>query len=1349
MKKKLSLFACLLMFFACGAVYGQTVENVADGAELDAHFNAMTQGTLNITVDTITAVSSLYGSGKEIVFEGLQPDGSVIDLGQQHSFLNLEGGSDIRLNGISVINSSGSAITSSGSLVAVSGSGQFGGNVSYGYGGAFFLKEDSEAMFNGDFVFSNNTASQNGGAIFVENSEASFLGDLSFTDNESSQKGGAIYAGYNSYVDLSNVTKTVFSGNKSGSGMYVGGGALYAGVNSRTLFGGDVEFSNNNKGNTSNSYGGAVIVSPLALLDFTNAHKTVFDSNEAYLGGAIYIMNTGMAFFAGDTEFRNNFAGGDGGAIYNNYAHIESVSNSNIKFIGNSAENRGGVLFSTFAGETVFNGDVLFQNNRSTGAGGAVYLENESKLHFAGQNNIVFDSNISYGDNSGDRFGKGGALAVYNSTAIFDGTTIFRNNKSLDEENAAGGAVFLQNSDISFAGHASFLNNETYDADFAFAGYGGGFAAFNDNVSEIRTVEFDSTAVFDGNKAWQGAGFYAENAGITFADMVLFSSNTATSFFGMGGGFYVNNAGAAQDIKFEKYAEFRGNEAYIGGAFVINGGNIVNVSFEDALFTQNTALGSGGAFQVVETDLDFNGAAVFSGNSSAGESGAFFAFESSVTFNGGAEFSGNRSDSSGGAIVVRVSNLVFNNRADFSGNKGGSSGTSSGGAIAAAYSNVDFFSVSSFSENEANAGGAIYVLDGELNLVNSYFYDNTAYDRGGAIAAAGSFVSSYAVVNIVTSDRGSGENKTVFKGNQAAGESNAVYLADYSSMTFITNENASVEMYDKISADSDSSYITVSGAGKFNMGAGADIANLNIVNGNFYLRGGQTLNITNMNVSNGSVFNMADHSALPGGSSAGFNTLNVTALNLDGRLEVDGVNNDGTVNISAETVSLGDLSSLDVLTNITDKNYNKRIYKIFSYGSLSGNFGGVTINDGINAGDLSISNYFMRENNWLMYVLVGEALSTDFSSLAGLSYNSKQVAKLFDRVTESGSASGSLLLDIALLDGQAPGIRKQGLEDMSGYFIANVIRSAGFVNDNAEIYDRIKYQDFETEDMNGIWVQARGQHNKVSSDDNSPQDYKDTMIGFMAGWDKMFDEQGILIGAFAKYNSNSVDQGSANSADIRGFGGGIYSGIVKDEWELKALVSGNFDNFETKRKIRYLNKTADGEFDSFTLGFDIEFGVKSYVTENIYLKPFGGFETKSVMYKGFKEENAGDAGLDVNSDTYTRGMGRIGIGVASDDDKKLEWSASLHGKYLFMGKEPEIESEFLGAAGAKFKSRGAKEGNTLLGVSGGISYKVVENIKLYANAGYHISDSYRSVYGQVGLRYMFMQIGNKFKIMKQ
>jgi len=1211
----------------------------------------------------------------------------------------------------------------------------FTGNSASQYGGAIYLEAGSSVTFSGTVNFTSNTASNgNGGAIYLYNSSAVFGQETAFTGNNAATgNGGAIFA-VRSTLDFSGSSETIFSGNlfTSNSGQ---GGAIYIATYSNAVFGGEVYFTGN--GNTyvfSNNTQGGAIFAGLANLDFSAASKTVFDGNFASFGGALYITNVSTAVFGADTSFSNNLARSDGGAVYATNAALEFDGPGNSFFTGNSAANQGGAIFMTSGASADFGGQTItFDSNISTGSGGAIYADGNSRLNFGAAGSVIFSGNKSL---SGD----GGAVTLDSSYVDFGGSVIFSGNESLSGN---GGAAALYNSSADFGGYAFFQGNK--------AGAGGGALYINSSGGNNGNVTFSSITVFDSNEASaNGGGFFAEIAN--------------------------DYSGSTQDIVFNSDTIFSSNKALSGGGFcatsVIFGAGPMNITFNGSvLFDSNSASGNGGGFYAMASELNFNsgvsflsnrsqskgggfyaegsffnpsamnitfsGDTLFDSNNASSDGGGFYANAASITFDGNVSFDSNTSQANGGAFSVSGSNLSFNGSSLFTSNQ-----ALSGGALTILDSNVTFAKNAYFAGNKASdKGGAVYayaddsqISQMQLNFSNTVFTGNQAGTQGGAIYAVGyatNTVTNFAEININTADNGGGDNKTVFQGNTAGGQSNAFYLDNFSTMNFITSAGASVEMYDSM-ASTDNAYVVVRGAGDFNMYADSDLNDLYINGGNFNFKNGAVLTVRFFTADSGSTVNMRGNAS---------NRISAGTFNFDGALKIDGSE---TGNITASAAILGSNSSLDIMTDVTDKNYRQRIYKILGYGTLTGDFSQVTLNDGSSISDLADTYFYNNsDNGWITLTMNGLIKSTSFSGLAGESFNQRQTARTLDNLSLTVPGGSDLDTMITALDslGYGSSAQRDGLAALSGYFIANVIRSASMQNDSREIYDRIKYQVNDAKNPNGVWVQARGQYTSISSNDNSPDEYRDAGGGVLAGWDKIADASGALGGLFMKYNNQSINQGR-NSASAESFGGGIYGGLIKEQWELKAMVSGDYGNFDTSRYIDFAQRTADGNFNGLTLGFDIEGAFVTYVSETVYLRPFAGLEFKNTNYDGFQEKGAGDLSLSVKGDNYSRSLARIGINAVSDAESDFEWYGGVDGQYVLNGDEPQIDSSF-GGTNVIFASKGAKEGDIIFGVSGGVSYRFLKNMKTFANLSFHASDSYTDIYGNVGLRYMFLGMNGK------
>jgi predicted outer membrane repeat protein len=132
-------------------------------------------------------------------------------------------------------------------------------------------------MFDG-CTFDGNSASDQGGALYLTSPADIYLSDSVFTDNTAGAEGGAIYfygntAGTNAWID-----RCLFAGNSASSG-----GAVYTRQ-------GDYEFANCTfSGNLATGQAGAVRTYYDGHPTFTNC---TFGGNRAANGGAIYSAST-------------------------------------------------------------------------------------------------------------------------------------------------------------------------------------------------------------------------------------------------------------------------------------------------------------------------------------------------------------------------------------------------------------------------------------------------------------------------------------------------------------------------------------------------------------------------------------------------------------------------------------------------------------------------------------------------------------------------------------------------------------------------------------------------------------------------------------------------------------------------------------------------------------------------------------------------------------------------------------------------------------------------------------------------------------------------------------------------
>jgi len=179
-------------------------------------------------------------------------------------------------------------------------------------------------------VFSGNSASQNGGAVYIAGGSP-LLSDISFTGNKAVDKGGAlaVYTVQASTIRLSNVA---FSNNQA----FAGGGMSLSTLAATTLELTNVSFSSN-----SGHLGGALLNSAQGADTHTTLTNVTFSGNVASeTGGAMFLQS-----FDGNTDLTltnatfdaNQASTGYGGAIYSNLQTGSALALRNVILWGDMA----------------------------------------------------------------------------------------------------------------------------------------------------------------------------------------------------------------------------------------------------------------------------------------------------------------------------------------------------------------------------------------------------------------------------------------------------------------------------------------------------------------------------------------------------------------------------------------------------------------------------------------------------------------------------------------------------------------------------------------------------------------------------------------------------------------------------------------------------------------------------------------------------------------------------------------------------------------------------------------------------------------------------------------------------
>jgi len=526
------------------------VEAPAVVATLQALIDAADPGE-TIDVDSGTYNENItIGDGKTLRGTGASPGDVVIDGGGNGSTvsigsgdaafenLTIDGGSTEDVAGGIEVLGSGHAVTLTEVQVVGNDAGSEGG----GIGGGMYV-ESGNTITVVDSVFSANISTDIGGAIYLESGSTLDVAGTTFENNLAYVEGGAIYNDGGTVT----IVGSLFDNNDNAAALVEGvgyGGAIYNGA------GGDVAIESTTFIGSDSDGGGAIYnagelaIGPVAacatspnLLSFVG--DVTFELNTADTGGAIY--HDGGTLSVSETDFTDNQASGEGGAIFES-PDVDSLTTVTCTmFAGNDADGDGGAYYGNTAaggGTQEFMLTSFFDNTAIEYGGAMLTLSPDTQV-----TNSLFDTNSAdiggaiYNDfnltvarstlvgNQADSSGAGihsdDTLTVIDSTisgntsdvggGIYSlgltmvGSTV-EGNVALSETGTAGGGVLNELDDVD-------IHNSTFSGNNSASNGGGlgmtsGIATIN-NVSFVGNVSTGQGAAFNGDS---GATIFLSNS---------------------------------------------------------------------------------------------------------------------------------------------------------------------------------------------------------------------------------------------------------------------------------------------------------------------------------------------------------------------------------------------------------------------------------------------------------------------------------------------------------------------------------------------------------------------------------------------------------------------------------------------------------------------------------------------------------------------------------------------------------------------------------------------------------------------------------------------------------------------
>ena len=638
-------------------------------------------------------------------------------------------------------------------------------------------------------TFSNNTATDFGGAVFTDTDASTAIKNATFTGNKAFA-GGAIAA----QTGALTVENTTFSSNTAERA-----GAIYTLVDTTvvaSVFTGNKAVAADYA--SRNVVGGAIYASKVANLNFAadpNSESTVaatFTGNEAEAGGAVYAeagFNVAGDFIAtGNKAIASQYVDevkGDYGAVFANgavnvtggltvtgneadgsYGGFYANGPLSVGLDANLSNNtaKGGDYGALYAKGLDVRGNATFASNTAAGSYGAAYVKGDATVggnaDFASnqagagygaaliegaldvEGNLTATANRALDGDVGAiaaaSFDVTGDLTATGNSATGDygafvsGGAVNVGGSLNASNNTAGGAygAFTANGDVTVGGNAA-LDGNYAGGDYGAAYINGAFNVTGDasvsrnTADSVSGVRAQSVAV--GGNLTVNTNENATNSGALVSDSGITVGGAATATGNVGGAIIANG-----DVTVEGDADLQNNSGAQGAAINATGAVLVKGS---VTAKNNVAEGAGGA--IFAQSFETNGALTATGNQAGSQGGAIYSKSYVKVGEGASNISGNKAGGDGGAIYA-IDSVVVAGDATVATNVAGTVATDVTETTTETVGPEGETILTTVKKTTYSAlGGAIYIAAGGAEFGgNVLFNKNEAHGSAGALYAA-------------------------------------------------------------------------------------------------------------------------------------------------------------------------------------------------------------------------------------------------------------------------------------------------------------------------------------------------------------------------------------------------------------------------------------------------------------------------------------------------------------------------------------------------------------------------------------------------------------------------------------
>ena len=345
-------------------------------------------------------------------------------------------------------------------------------------------------------------------------------------------------------------------------------------------------------------------------------------------------------------------------------------------------------------------------------------------------------------------------------------------------------------------------------------------------------------------------------------------------------------------------------------------------------------------------------------------------------------------------------------------------------------------------------------------------------------------------------------------------------------------------------------------------------------------------------------------------------------------------------------------------------------------------------------------------------------------NIPGVTKNQDSMIKVFNEIYADDKAKENMKSVLSTLDTIYSNYRItndktqfiNALQDLSGIFYANSFMTSAMLSKANIIYTRLNDYSKEREESNGIWAQAYTNSFSVAENEENPE-FKNSIYGMIAGYDTIVDEN-VIFGLAGFYGSGELKQleDKANVVDAGINAYGEYR--VNENVNVKGLIGYSMQDYDTTRKLRFINQEIKSKYATNTISLDLEAAYRYDLGEKLSLKPLVGANCAIVSNGDIKEDGDSEQRLQISKDSYSKTEIRAGVGLQSRAVSPFNWYISAIVKQIISGDKFTTKSCFMNAQDYDFEIESTKLASTSFAGNIGCSYDINSsfNVSLDLNA---------------------------------